>query len=114
MKNVVITGSTRGIGLSMAIEFLRVGCNVSLSGRGEVLVEETIASLSLFKGRYIYVPCDVRQKASLQNLWDVSLAQWSTKDIDIWFANCNSRNAKTGKWYNLQHGRSWLKQYDTA
>lgn len=34
MKNVVITGSTRGIGFSMAMEFLRMGCNVTLSGRG--------------------------------------------------------------------------------
>lgn len=40
MKNVVITGSTRGIGFSMATEFLRAGCNVTLSGRGEALQEE--------------------------------------------------------------------------
>ena len=33
MKNVVITGSTRGIGLAMATVFLRAGCNVTLSGR---------------------------------------------------------------------------------
>lgn len=26
MKNIVITGSTRGIGFAMAIEFLRAGC----------------------------------------------------------------------------------------
>ena len=37
MKNVVITGSTRGIGLSMAFEFLKAGCNVTLSGRGSQL-----------------------------------------------------------------------------
>lgn len=29
MKNVVITGSTRGIGFNMAMEFLRAGCNVT-------------------------------------------------------------------------------------
>lgn len=37
MKKVVITGSTRGIGLSMAIEFLKAGCEVTLSGRGSQL-----------------------------------------------------------------------------
>jgi NAD(P)-dependent dehydrogenase (short-subunit alcohol dehydrogenase family) len=35
MKNVVITGSTRGIGFAMARKFLQAGCNVTLSGRGE-------------------------------------------------------------------------------
>ena len=35
MENIVITGSTRGLGFSMATEFLRAGCNVTLSGRGE-------------------------------------------------------------------------------
>ena len=34
MKNIVITGSTRGLGFAMATEFLRAGCNVTLSGRG--------------------------------------------------------------------------------
>ena len=29
MKNVVITGSTRGIGYAMAVEFLKAGCTVA-------------------------------------------------------------------------------------
>lgn len=36
MKNIVITGSTRGTGLSMAVE-LKKGSHVTLSGRGEEL-----------------------------------------------------------------------------
>ena len=85
MQNVVITGSTRGIGLCMAMEFLRAGCNVTLSGRGEALPETTSASLSHFNGKYIYVPCNVQEKTSLQNLWDTSLEKWSR--IDIWINN---------------------------
>lgn len=85
MKNVVITGSTRGIGLSMAIEFLRAGCNVTLSGRGENLAESTRTELSDFVGKYIYVPCNVQEKANLQNLWDASFTQWG--GIDIWINN---------------------------
>ncbi|MGB9344283.1 SDR family NAD(P)-dependent oxidoreductase [Trichococcus sp.] len=65
MKNIVITGSTRGIGFSMATEFLRAGCNVTLSGRGKVLAEATQRELSPFEGKYIYVPCNVQGKASL-------------------------------------------------
>lgn len=96
MKNVVITGSTRGIGLSMAVEFLRAGCNVTLSGRGEALPAETSAKLSDFKGNYIYVTCNVHQKASLQNLWDKSLAQWGT--IDIWINNAGQNTPHVFSW----------------
>ncbi len=85
MKNVVITGSTRGIGFSMASEFLKAGCNVTLSGRSEALPEATSALLSQYKGQYIYVPCNVQEQASLQNLWDTSKQKWDR--IDIWINN---------------------------
>ena len=96
MKNVVITGSTRGIGFSMAREFLQAGCNVTLSGRGKALTDESHDALSPFMGKYIYVPCNVQEKASLQNLWDISLAQWN--GIDIWINNAGQ---------NAPHMFSW-------
>lgn len=96
MKNVVITGSTRGIGFSMATEFLRAGCNVTLSGRGEALPEATRASLSLFKEKYIYVPCNVQKKVSLQNLWDASLEKWGS--IDIWINNAGQNTPYMFSW----------------
>lgn len=96
MKNVVITGSTRGIGLSMATEFLQAGCNVILSGRGELLTEAAAASLSPFQGKYSYVSCDVQQKASLQNLWDTSLEQWGK--VDIWINNAGQNTPHLFSW----------------
>ncbi len=96
MKNVVITGSTRGIGFSMATEFLRAGCNVTLSGRGEALSEAARTILSPFEGKYIYVPCNVQEKASHQNLWDVSLAQWG--GIDIWINNAGQNTLRMFSW----------------
>ena len=96
MKNVVITGSTRGIGFNMAMEFLRAGCNVTLSGRGEVLPESARASLSLFNGKYIYVQCNVQSKVSLQNLWNVSLEKWS--GIDIWINNAGQNTPHMFSW----------------
>lgn len=35
-KTVVVTGSTRGIGLGLAKEFLKRGCNVVICGRSQV------------------------------------------------------------------------------
>jgi Short-chain dehydrogenases of various substrate specificities len=96
MKNVVITGCTRGIGFAMAMEFLRAGCNVTLSGRGESLPEETSALLSLFKGKYLYFSCNVQKKTSLQKLWDASLERWG--NIDIWINNAGQ---------NAPHMFSW-------
>ena len=96
MKNIVITGSTRGIGLAMAKEFLLAGCHVTLSGRGQDLSSEAYATLQPFEGYYVYIPCNVQQKAALQQLWDTSLAQWGT--IDIWINNAGQ---------NTQHALNW-------
>jgi len=104
MKNVVITGSTRGIGFSMAREFLAAGCNVTLSGRGQVLSDAALTSLAPFAGKYIYVPCNVQEKASLQNLWEASLGQWGV--IDIWINNAGQNTPHKFTW---ETGEAYLE-----
>ncbi len=101
MKNIVITGSTRGIGLAMAEEFLRAGCQVTLSGRCETLAEAVRATLAPYVGRYCYIPCNVQDKASLQRLWDESLARWGS--IDIWINNAGQ---------NAPHALLWETEED--
>ena len=96
MKNVVITGSTRGIGLSMAKEFLKAGCNVTLSGRGEALAQSDRAELSSFVGKYTYIPCNVQEKSSLHNLWDISVKQWGS--VDIWINNAGQNAPHKFAW----------------
>jgi NAD(P)-dependent dehydrogenase (short-subunit alcohol dehydrogenase family) len=96
MKTIVITGSTRGIGFAMAREFLAAGCRVTLSGRGENLAETAAAKIAPFEGRYIYVSCDVRDKASLQTLWNLSLAKWG--GIDIWINNAGRNTPHLNAW----------------
>ncbi|MDX9828364.1 MAG: SDR family oxidoreductase [Spirochaetia bacterium] len=96
MNTIVITGSTRGIGFAMAREFLAAGCGVTLSGRGEGLPEGARSALKPFEGKYSYVPCDVRQKASLQNLWDLSVAAWG--GIDIWISNAGQNAPHVYAW----------------
>jgi NAD(P)-dependent dehydrogenase (short-subunit alcohol dehydrogenase family) len=85
MKNIVITGSTRGIGLAMAKEFLKAGCNVSLSGRGDDLSPAVRNELTAYADRFMYVSCNVQDKADLQKLWDLSVRHWGR--IDIWINN---------------------------
>ena len=96
MKNVVITGSTRGIGLAMAMEFLRAGCRVMLSGRGDTLPEVAKAALVPFAENYAYFPCNVQQKESLQALWNASFAKWGA--IDIWINNAGQNTPHLFVW----------------
>lgn len=85
LKNVVITGSTRGIGFAMAKEFLQSGCCVTLSGRGETLAGQALEELGEAASHTLYVPCNVQKMTDLQNLWDLSAQRWG--HIDIWINN---------------------------
>jgi len=85
MKNVVITGSTRGIGLAMAVEFLKSGCRVTLSGRGKSLHPHSAEALHPFGGSYQYVPCNVQDKRDLAALWDAAVRRFGA--VDIWINN---------------------------
>lgn len=85
MKNVVITGSTRGVGLCMAREFLRLGCNVTVSGRSKKSFEVAKKELGEFSDKVLYVPCNVRIKEELENLWKESAGKWG--QVDIWINN---------------------------
>jgi len=96
MKNVVITGSTRGIGLAMAQAFLRAGCQVTLSGRGEKLPQATREALATDMARALYVPCDVRDKVSLMKLWAVSRERWGS--VDIWINNAGQNTPYQPCW----------------
>jgi len=44
MKNIVITGSTKGIGLGLAKEFLKSECNVVISWLTEEKIQERFNS----------------------------------------------------------------------
>lgn len=90
MKNVVITGSTRGIGLAMAREFLQSGCQVTLSGRGEALPESLLTQLAVYGEHYHYVPCNVQDMGAVELLWSKAAAKWGK--IDIWINNAGQNS----------------------
>lgn len=96
MKNVVITGSSRGIGYCMAKEFLKAGCNVTLSGRCEELDGKATAALTSFSGKYIFVQCNVQEKENLQKLWEDSVKRWG--QIDIWINNAGQNTPHVFSW----------------
>jgi short-subunit dehydrogenase len=85
VKNVVITGSTRGLGLEMAKEFLKAGCNVTISGSRENSFEREKEQVKGFENHFIFIPCNVTKISELKNLWTKSVEKWGS--VDIWINN---------------------------
>ena len=92
--HVVITGSTKGIGLGLAREFLRRGHDVVVSSRGSAAVEKAVAGLRAdFPGRKVVGKvCDVADYAQVQALWDAAVAGLGS--VDIWVNNAGRDGAK--------------------
>jgi short-subunit dehydrogenase len=85
MKNIVITGSTKGLGLAMAKEFLNKGCSVTISGRDEKKILALKESLKVNEKNIFFVKCDVSSKEEIENLWRESALKWG--GVDIWINN---------------------------
>jgi NAD(P)-dependent dehydrogenase (short-subunit alcohol dehydrogenase family) len=94
MANVVITGSTRGIGLGLAREFRARGHNVMLSSRGAAAVEAAVAQLAAEpgSGRVAGKACDVGVLAEVQALWAAAVA--ALGHVDIWINNAGLTGPK--------------------
>jgi NAD(P)-dependent dehydrogenase (short-subunit alcohol dehydrogenase family) len=87
MKRLVITGSTRGLGLGLAQEFLRRGGSVAISGRTQAAVDAALKQLEPFASasRLVGQACDVGDEAQVQALWDHAQAAFGR--VDIWLNN---------------------------
>ncbi len=87
MKAVVITGSTRGIGHGMAIEFLKRGCQVMFSGRSQAKVDAEVKQLAKQYGadKVSGHVCEVTDIKQVQALWDAAKSTFGK--IDIWINN---------------------------
>lgn len=85
MKNVIITGSTRGEGLCLAEEFLKAGCNVTVSGRNENPSDVLKKIMDEYSDKLLYIPCNVRIREDVENLWNKSFEKWGR--IDFWINN---------------------------
>jgi NAD(P)-dependent dehydrogenase (short-subunit alcohol dehydrogenase family) len=95
-QTVVITGSTQGLGLGYAREFLRRGHRVVVSGRDSARVEAAIQKLLTecpgANDRIAGFACDVSRLASVQALWDGATSRFGR--VDIWLNNAGF--ARTG------------------
>src|SRR5277367_2785422 len=85
-KVALITGSTRGIGLSIAEEMARAGAEVIISS-DEIAACSTVAAKFRDAGlKATGIPCDVGSRTALETLVSEALAHHSRIDILV----CNA------------------------
>jgi NAD(P)-dependent dehydrogenase (short-subunit alcohol dehydrogenase family) len=98
MTTIVITGSTRGIGLSLAQAFLDRGCAVMLNGRTASSTEASVASLAAKVGaeRLVGHAADVTAHEQVQGLWDAAVDHFGR--VDIWVNNAGLGHRPTAPW----------------
>ncbi|XP_078428987.1 NAD(P)-binding Rossmann-fold superfamily protein [Wolffia australiana] len=101
-RNVVITGSTRGLGKALAREFLLSGDRVVVASRSPEAVRKTVEELeenikegmslagrksrtNLSQAQVIGIACDVCQADDVRKLADFAVSELGT--IDIWINN---------------------------
>ncbi len=82
-KVAIITGSTRGIGKSMAEELARAGCKVVVSSRKAEACEAVRAEFEKQGFEVLAQPCNVSRKEELKALVDKTVAKWGRVDIAI-------------------------------
>ncbi|MDH3511107.1 MAG: SDR family oxidoreductase [Gammaproteobacteria bacterium] len=86
MANVAVTGSTKGIGLGYAREFVKRGHNVFVLGRHPQDVDRVIEELNAMgPGRANGCVCDVASKEQVQAVWDRAMEAYGS--VDIWINN---------------------------
>ena len=91
-KVALVTGSSRGIGRSIAEELARCGAKVVISSRKADACEAVLADFTKEGLQAIARPCNVSRKEELQALVDATLAKWGRIDIVV-------ANAATNPYY---------------
>jgi NAD(P)-dependent dehydrogenase (short-subunit alcohol dehydrogenase family) len=82
-KVALITGSTRGIGKSMAEELARAGCKVVVSSRKAEACEAVRKEFETQGFEVLARPCNVSRKEELQALVEATVAKWGRIDVAI-------------------------------
>ena len=82
-KVALVTGSTRGIGKSIAEELARAGAKVAISSRKAEACEEARKDLEKQGFEVISQPANISRKEDLQALVDATQQKWGRIDIAV-------------------------------
>ncbi len=107
-KNIVITGGTKGIGLSLAHGFLEEKANVFIISRTKDEATETFLN-DRFPGKSFFYQCDVSDEESLVEICQ-KILQVTAGKIDTTIANVGSGRSVPDP---VSDKESWNKVWDT-
>jgi 3-oxoacyl-[acyl-carrier protein] reductase len=79
-KSVIVTGSTRGIGLEIATSLLKRGARVVISGRSQDKIDAVVTELSQF-GEVVGFACDVSSFESCQTFINRAIEAYTKIDV---------------------------------
>jgi dehydrogenase/reductase SDR family member 4 len=82
-KVALVTGSTRGIGKSIAEELARAGAKIVVSSRRPEACEQVRTEFEKSGFQVLARPCNVSRKEDLQALVDATAAKWGRIDIAV-------------------------------
>src|SRR5881392_2253652 len=85
-KVAVVTGSSKGIGKSIAMHLALQGAKVVVSSRKAPACEEAAAEIKKAGGQAIVVPCNISDKAQCEKLISETRRQLGSVDVLI----CNA------------------------
>ena len=85
-KVAIVTGSTKGIGKAIAEGLAAHGAKVVISSRKEDACERVATSIRDAGGEAIAVPCNVSDRAQLENLVAKTREAWGRVDVAV----CNA------------------------
>ncbi len=105
---IVITGSSRGLGLATAVEFQRTGARVVLSSRDGDAVKRAVDSLP-HPQEALGAVCDVRDLVQMRGLAAAAVKQFGR--MDIWVNNAGLA-APWGKLTDIDP-KVWRASFDT-
>jgi NAD(P)-dependent dehydrogenase (short-subunit alcohol dehydrogenase family) len=80
-KVALVTGAGTGIGKAVALAFLQEGYRVTLTGRRQELLEQVVIEADTAAGQALAVPADVRDPASVRDLFTKTMEAFGRLDV---------------------------------
>ena len=98
MKNIVITGSSKGLGFEMARLFKAAGNNVVINGSNQQRLDAAVEKLNALpgEGKVLGFRASVTESSQLQQMID--FAAESLGSIDIWINNAGVNQPMEAIW----------------
>ena len=81
IMNIVVTGSTKGIGKAIVERFANEGWNVAICARTQADLDVQLEQLKLHGNEVIMQACDMSKKAEVNAFADLIKSKWNRVDV---------------------------------